>query len=48
MGFVFCLACGDSIGENAYGEWEGPTGTTCRKRADGHLVEQVIPDREDQ
>ncbi|MFI7113925.1 hypothetical protein ACIBK9_46945 [Nonomuraea sp. NPDC050227] len=47
MGFLFCLACGDTVEENADGDWEGPTGTACRKRAAGHLVKQVIPEPKD-
>ncbi|GGS88663.1 hypothetical protein ACFFV7_50845 [Nonomuraea spiralis] len=46
MGFLFCLACGATVEENADGDWESATGTACRKRTDGHLVEQVIPDPE--
>ncbi|MGW4412719.1 hypothetical protein ACWEJ6_52645 [Nonomuraea sp. NPDC004702] len=46
MGFLFCLACGDTVEENAFGVWEGSTGTACRAHTDGHLIEQAIPDQE--
>ncbi|MFI7691822.1 hypothetical protein ACIBQ6_22325 [Nonomuraea sp. NPDC049655] len=48
MGFLFCLACGSTVEENADGKWEGPTGTACPKRAGGHWVGQVVQEPEDQ
>jgi hypothetical protein len=47
MGFLFCLACGASVEENAFGDWESDKGAVCPKRKEGHLVEPVIPEPED-
>lgn len=48
MGFVFCLACGSTVEENAFGVWESAKGSVCPERAEGHLVEQVTPEPEEQ
>jgi hypothetical protein len=48
MTFVFCLACGATVQKNAFGVWESDKGSVCPRRAEGHYVEQVVPDPEEQ
>lgn len=46
MSIALCLACGEAVEENAFGDWESADGAACSRRPDGHLVTQIVPDPE--